>query len=183
MIDNCRDGLIDLILMKQMSRFRRNTINTLQAIYELRNLGVEVYFETDELYASNSKLDFMLTMYSALAQEESRQQSVRVSSGIHERMESGNISKRVRPILGYRKDSFDKIYIYEPEAIAIRTVFMLFVSNIKMHDVDRFIRRDFASLNFSKTFRTRMYDGVISNPRYKGDVVLQKTFKVTTLME
>ena len=177
MMDKCREGLIDLILVKQMSRFGRNTINTLQAIYELRNLGVEVYFETDELYASNSKLDFMLTMYSALAQEESRQQSVRVSSGIHERMESGNISKRVRPILGYRKDSFDKIYIYEPEAIAIRTVFMLFVSNIKMHDVDRFIRRDFASLNFSKTFRTRMYDGIISNPRYKGDVVLQKTFK------
>lgn len=177
MMDKCREGLIDLILVKQMSRFGRNTINTLQAIYELRNLGVEVYFETDELYASNSKLDFMLTMYSALAQEESRQQSVRVSSGIHERMESGNISKRVRPILGYRKDTFDKIYIYEPEAIAIRTVFMLFVSNIKMHDVDRFIRRDFSSLNFSKTFRTRMYDGVISNPRYKGDVVLQKTFK------
>jgi len=177
MMDKCREGLIDLILVKQMSRFGRNTINTLQAIYELRNLGVEVYFETDELYASNSKLDFMLTMYSALAQEESRQQSVRVSSGIHERMESGNISKRVRPILGYRKDSFDKIYIYEPEAIAIRTVFMLFVSNIKMHDVDRFIRRDFASLNFSKTFRTRMYESIISNPRYKGDVVLQKTFK------
>jgi len=177
MMDKCREGLIDLILVKQMSRFGRNTINTLQAIYELRNLGVEVYFETDELYASNSKLDFMLTMYSALAQEESRQQSVRVSSGIHERMESGNISKRVRPILGFRKDSFDKIYIYEPEAIAIRTVFMLFVSNIKMHDVDRFIRRDFASLNFSKTFRTRMYEGIISNPRYKGDVVLQKTFK------
>ena len=126
MMDKCREGLIDLILVKQMSRFGRNTINTLQTIYELRNLGVEVYFETDELYASNSKLDFMLTMYSALAQEESRQQSVRVSSGIHERMESGNISKRVRPILGYRKDSFDKIYIYEPEAIAIWTVFMLF---------------------------------------------------------
>lgn len=177
MMDKCREGLIDLILVKQMSRFGRNTINTLQAIYELRNLGVEVYFEADELYASNSKLDFMLTMYSALAQEESRQQSVRVSSGIHERMESGNISKRVRPILGYRKDTFDKIYIYEPEAIAVRTVFMLFASNIKMHDVDRFIRRDFASLNFSKTFRTRMYDGIISNPRYKGDVVLQKTFK------
>lgn len=119
----------------------------------------------------------MLTMYSALAQEESRQQSVRVSSDIHERMESGNISKRVRPILGYRKDSFDKVYIYEPEAIAIRIVFMLSVVKIKMHDVDRFIRRDFASLNISKTFRTRMYESIISNPRYKGDVVLQKTFK------
>ena len=88
-----------------MSRFGRNTINTFQAIYELRNLGVKVYFETDELYASNSKLDFMLTMYSALAQEESRQQSVRVSAGIHERMESGNIAGRVQPILGYRKDN------------------------------------------------------------------------------
>ncbi len=86
MMDKCREGLIDLILVKQMSRFGRNTINTLQAIYELRNLGVEVYFKTDELYASNSKLDFMLIMYSALAQEESRQQSVRVSSGIHEPM-------------------------------------------------------------------------------------------------
>lgn len=136
-----------------MSRFGRNTINTLQAIYELRNLGIEVYFETDELYASNSKLDFMLTMYSALAQEESRQQSVRVSSGIDERMESGNISKRVRPILGYRKDSFDKIYIYEPEAIAIRTVFMLFVSNIKMPNYELIVvkrRRETAKDEFRK---------------------------------
>ncbi|MDD3999372.1 MAG: hypothetical protein PHX62_00565 [Bacilli bacterium] len=59
----------------------------------------------------------------------------------------------------------------------MRTVFMLFISNIKMHDVDRIIRRDFPSLNFSKSFRTRIYDDIISNPRYKGDVVLQKTFK------
>lgn len=56
-------------------------------------------------------------MYSALEREEARQQTVRVSSGIHERMELGNTSERVRPILGYRKDSFDRIYIYKPEAI------------------------------------------------------------------
>ncbi|MDY4849367.1 MAG: recombinase family protein [Bacilli bacterium] len=91
-----------------MSRFERNSINTLQAIYELRNLGIEVYFETDELYSFNSKLDFMLTMYLALVQEESRQQSVRVFSGINERMESRNISKRVRPILEYKKKDTSK---------------------------------------------------------------------------
>lgn len=59
MMDKCQEELIDLILVKQMSRFGGNTINTLQAIYELRNLGVELYFETDELYASNSNLDFI----------------------------------------------------------------------------------------------------------------------------
>ncbi len=55
MMDKCREGFINLILVKQMSRFGRNTINTLQVIYELRNLGAEVYFETEELCASNSK--------------------------------------------------------------------------------------------------------------------------------
>jgi len=177
MMDKCREGLIDLILVKQMSRFGRNTINTLQAIYELRNLGVEVYFETDELYASNSKLDFMLTMYSALAQEESRQQSVRVSSGIHERMESGNIAGRVQPILGYRKDNNKKIYIYEPEAVFIRTIFLMYACDINMHDVSRWLERDFPNIGKKASYRTTLYADVLKNPRYRGDVILQKTFK------
>lgn len=177
MMDKCREGLIDLILVKQMSRFGRNTINTLQAIYELRNLGVEVYFETDELYASNSKLDFMLTMYSALAQEESRQQSVRVSAGIHERMESGNIAGRVQPILGYRKDNNKKIYIYEPEAVFIRMIFLMYACDINMHDVSRWLERDFPNKGKKASYRTTLYADVLKNPRYRGDVILQKTFK------
>ena len=179
MMDKCREGLIDLILVKQMSRFGRNTINTLQAIYELRNLGVEVYFENDELYASNSKLDFMLTMYSALAQEESRQQSVRVSSGIHERMESGNIAGRVKPILGFRKDKYGKIYIYESEAVFVRIIFLMYASGINMHDVAKWLERDFPDIGKKASYRTTLYNDVLKNPRYRGDVILQKTFKTS----
>lgn len=177
MIDKCREGLIDLILVKQISRFGRNTIDTLRTVYELRKLGIEIYFEEDQLYGSDSRLDFMLTMLSGLAQEESRQTSIRVKSGIKERMESGNIAKRVRPVFGYRKDIIDKLYIYEPEAIVVRIIYLLYASGVKMHDVSNLAIRDFPK-EYSKAFKiTNIYNLYLSNPRYKGTVILQKTFK------
>ena len=177
MIDKCREGLIDLILVKQISRFGRNTIDTLKTVYELRKLGVEIYFEEDQLYGSDSRLDFMLTMLSGLAQEESRQTSVRVKSGIKERMESGNIAKRVRPIFGYRKDITDKIYIYEPEAIIIRIINLLYASGVKMHDISKLAKRDFPDEYGNGVKRSNIYDCYLFNSRYKGTVVLQRTFK------
>jgi len=177
MMDKCRAGKIDLILVKQMSRFGRNTINTLQAIYELRGLGVEIWFENDDIFGSNPRLDFMLTMLSGLAQEEARQQSLRVSSGIRERMESGNIAKRIRPIFGFRKDITDTIYVYEPEAILVRIVFLLYASGIKTHDIAMMAARDFPKDYTNGLSRPHLYDGYLLNTRYKGTVVLQKTFK------
>jgi len=182
MMDKCRAGLIDLILVKQISRFGRNTINTLQAIYELRILGVEVYFEGDDIYSSNSKLDFMLTMLSGLAQEESRQQSIRVGSGIKERLESGNIAKRVRPVFGYRKDITDKIYVYEAEAIPTRIIFLLFAAGIKMHDISALAIRDMPESMYKVFRRTGLYETIVYNPRYKGTVILQKMFKPSYLI-
>lgn len=85
MLHDCQEGKIDLILVKQISRFGRNVAECISVINTLRQQNVEVYFEEDNLYASDTKLDLMLSIFFATAQEESRQISVRVTAGIKEK--------------------------------------------------------------------------------------------------
>ena len=81
MIQDSRDGKIDLILTKSLSRFARNTVDTLTIVRELRSIGVEVFFEKENIYSSDTKVDFMLTIFSSIVQEEARNISENVKWG------------------------------------------------------------------------------------------------------
>lgn len=177
MIDACREHKIDLILCKQMSRFARNTVDSLRYIYELRRLGIEIFFEEDNLYGSNTQLDFNIAMYAAFAQEESRQTSVRVAAGIKERLQSGKIEGFLRATAGFRKDKNKNIYIYEPEAAIIRLIYNLYLSGIIANSIDVLLNRDLDHEDYQYRFFTKASTyRILDNLRYNGDVLLQKTF-------
>ena len=81
MIKDAKAGKIDLILTKSLSRFARNTVDTLTIIRELREKNVDVFFEKENIYSSDTKVDFMLTIFSSIAQEEARNISENVKWG------------------------------------------------------------------------------------------------------
>jgi len=103
MIKDALDGRFDLIITKSISRFARNTVDTLTTIRMLKEKGIEVYFEKEHIFTFDSKGELMLTILSSIAQEESRSISENVKWGCRKRMADGNYSLPYKHFLGYKK--------------------------------------------------------------------------------
>ena len=103
MVRDALDGKIDLIVTKSVSRFARNTVDSLVTVRKLKEKGVEVYFEKENIYTLDSKGELLITIMSSLAQEESRSISENVTWGQRKRFADGKVSLPYRHFLGYRK--------------------------------------------------------------------------------
>ena len=104
MISDCYEGKIDLIITKSISRFARNTVDCLEHVRKLKLIGVEVYFEKENIYSFDSKMELVLTMLSSIAQEESRNISENSKWGIKKRFKDGVAIVNCERFLGYDKD-------------------------------------------------------------------------------
>ena len=104
MIKACKQGKIDLILTKSMSRFGRNTLDTLKTLYEFFNLDVKVYFEKENLNNYDKEMRTMMGIYAGFAQEESKNMSDNIKWGIRERMCEGKVCLNCSRFLGYDKE-------------------------------------------------------------------------------
>ncbi len=175
MLKDCREGKIDLILCKQISRFGRNLIDILSAVYELRDLGVEIYFELDNIFGSSSDTELVLSINSAMAQEESRLISRRVSSGQRENMKAGRWESFFRRIVGYAKDAERNVYVIAHEATVVKMVFTLYLSGFAMRSIANLFRLSGVKIN-GKDVDHNMVHRILSSEKYYGMVVLQKTF-------
>jgi site-specific DNA recombinase len=102
MIELARAGEIDSILVKSISRFARNTVDVLILVRELREIGCIIYFEKENIYSNDPKIDFVLTVLSSIAQEESRSISTNVKWSVQKRFKEGKI--HISRIFGYTKD-------------------------------------------------------------------------------
>lgn len=128
MIDLAMNGSIDLILTKSISRFARNTVVTLQIVRELKAVGVEVWFEKENLHTFDPKCEMMLTIMSSLAQEESRSISENVRWGQQQSMRKGKVHLAYSRFLGYKKGADDRPEIVEEEAAIVRNIYDWFLS-------------------------------------------------------
>lgn len=113
MIEDAEDGKIDLIVTKSISRFARNTLDTLTTIRQLKDAGCEVWFEKENLYSCDGKGEFILTLLSSMAQEESRSLSENVKWGVRKRFSDGKYSLPYAQFLGYKRDKDGKPEIDE----------------------------------------------------------------------
>ena len=127
MIADALAGKIDLILTKSVSRFARNTVDTLQTVRLLKEHGVEVYFEKENIYTFDSKGELLITIMSSLAQEESRSISENVTWGQRKRMQDGKVSLPYKRFLGYEKGADGFPAIAEEEAEIIHLIYRLFL--------------------------------------------------------
>ena len=130
MIEAALAKKIDLIITKSISRFARNTLDTITYVRKLKAVGVEVYFEKENLWSLDDKTEFLLTIMASIAQEESRSISQNVTLGKRWSMKEGRVSFAYKNFLGYKKED-GKIVIDEAQAEIVRLIYMMFLKEGK----------------------------------------------------
>ena len=135
MIQDAKQGKIDLILTKSVSRFARNTVDSLTTIRDLKSHGVEVYFEKENIWTMDSKGELLITIMSSLAQEESRSISENTKWGKRKQMADGKVSLPYSHFLGYDKGPNGSLVINEEEVKTIRLIFSEFLSGHSFGDI------------------------------------------------
>ena len=176
MISDALAGKIDLVVTKSVSRFARNTVDTLTTIRKLKENGVEVFFQKENIYTFDSKGELLLTIMSSLAQEESRSISENVTWGIRKSFSDGKVLMPYGSFLGYRKGE-DGPEIDPDEAEVVKMIYSRFMEGDSAYQIARAlteagIRTPGGKVNWSKT----TVQSILTNEKYTGDAILQKTF-------
>ena len=182
MIADALDGKIDLILTKSISRFARNTVDTLTTVRKLKAIGVEIYFEKENIYTLDSKGELLITIMSSVAQEESRSISENVTWGKRRSMKEGNISLPYSRFLGYEKGEDGMPKIVESEAAIVRQIYALFLEGQTYRNIAQNLTNQNIPTPSGKTiWSVSTVMSILRNEKYKGDALLQKTFTVDFL--
>lgn len=177
MIRDALNGKIDLILTKSISRFARNTVDTLTAIRKLKEKGVEVYFEKENIYTLDAKGEVMITIMSSLAQEESRSISENVTWGKRKSMEDGKFSLAYKRFLGYEKGEDGLPQIVEDEAKTVRKIYELFLEGRAVRSIAEFLTdEEIPTPAGKRVWSVSTIMSILQNEKYKGDALLQKTY-------
>jgi len=183
MVQDALDGKIDLIVTKSVSRFARNTVDSLTTVRKLKEKGVEVYFQKENIYTLDSKGELLITIMSSLAQEESRSISENVTWGKRKRFADGKMSLGYSHFLGYKKGAADgEMEIVEEEAVIVRRIYAEFLAGKSTYDIAARLTEDGVPTPAKKTvWHASTVDSILHNEKYKGDAILQKRFTVDFL--
>lgn len=177
MVQDALNGKIDLILTKSISRFARNTVDTLTTIRKLKEKKIEVYFEKENIYTLDAKGEVMLTIMSSLAQEESRSISENVTWGIRKNMADGKITLAYKHFLGYEKGEDGLPKIVEEEAVIVREIYQLFLDGYTIRKIaETLTERGIPTPRNKKVWSVSTIKSILTNEKYKGDALLQKTY-------
>ena len=194
MVADALDGKIDLIITKSVSRFARNTVDTLTTIRELKAKGVEVYFEEQNIYTLDGKGEVLLTIMSSIAQEESRNISENVTWGMRKRFADGRVSMPYKQFMGYRRGKNGVPEVVEAEARIIQTIFRRFLEGATPAIIARELnavgipcpsRKSLLGEDEIEAAKARKktarwspstVESILTNEKYKGDAILQKTY-------
>ncbi len=182
MIADALDGKIDLIITKSVSRFARNTVDSLTAVRKLKDKGVEVYFEKEGIYTFDSKGELLITIMSSLAQEESRSISENVTWGQRKRFADGKVSIPYKSFLGYKKGENGLPEIVPEEAETVRRIYRMFISGHTFNQIAKALEQDgILTPRGCKTWQTGTIESILTNEKYKGSAILQKKFTIDFL--
>lgn len=177
MIADALAGKIDLILTKSVSRFARNTVDTLTHVRQLKDAGVEVYFEKENIWTLDSKGELLITIMSSLAQEESRSISENVTWGHRKRFATGKIMVPYASLLGYKKGADGNLVVDENQAVIVRRIYARFLQGATPHTIASELTADAIPTPRGKTiWPASTIRSILTNEKYKGDALLQKTF-------
>lgn len=136
---DCRDGKIDLILMKSLSRFGRNTLDVLLMLDELTKSNVVVYFGTENIYSNEPRVKKYITMIAVAYKEESRQKSEAIKWGIRQRSLHGHVKLNHSQFLGYSRDDNGNLVIIEKEAKIVQLIYNLFLQDCGCRKIKRYV--------------------------------------------
>lgn len=185
MISDAMAGKIDLIITKSVSRFARNTVDSLSTIRKLKEHNIECYFEKENIWTFDSKGELLLTIMSSLAQEESRSISENVTWGQRKRMADGKVSFAYSRFMGLDKDKeTGKIVVNPEQAKVVKLIFRLFLEGLTPHAIAvELTNRSIKTPGGKDVWNQQTVRRMLSNEKYKGDALLQKEFTVDFLQK
>lgn len=177
MIRQCRKGKIDMILAKSVSRFARNTVDTLSYTRELRSMGIPVIFEEQNINSIYPESEFLITIHGAFAQSESEGISSRVKCGKHQAMRTGKANIQYKTLLGYEKGPDGEMVVNAEQAETVRKIYELYLSGQTLRNIKETLETGgFKNSAGTTEWTTSNLRTILSDEKYCGDVLLQKTF-------
>lgn len=177
MVSDALAGKIDLIVTKSVSRFARNTVDSLSTVRKLKEKGVEVFFEKENIYTFDGKGELLITIMSSLAQEESRSISENVTWGQRKRFADGKVSMPYKRFLGYEKGEDGSPKIIESEAEIVRMIYRLFMEGKTTSAITQHLaEKGILTPGGKQKWQVATVDSILTNEKYKGDALLQKRF-------
>lgn len=182
MIADALSGKINLILTKSVSRFARNTVDTLTTVRKLKEKGVEVYFEKENIFTMDSKGELLITIMSSLAQEESRSISENVTWGQRKRFSDGKVSLPYKQFLGYEKGPDGMPKIVPEQAETVKLIYRLFLEGLMPSTIaNELTSRAILTPSGKTQWQASTVESILTNEKYKGDALLQKCYTVDFL--
>ena len=186
MIDDCMAGKIDMVITKSISRFARNTVDCLQYIRMLKEKGIPVVFEKENINSMDAKGEIMLTIMASLAQQESQSISENVKMGIAFRNQNGEVRVNTSRFLGYtsgRDEENKKILIIVPEeAEIVKRIFREYLEGASLQQIANGLEADGKVTGAGKTkWPPNSLRNILQNEKYIGDALLAKTYTVDFL--
>lgn len=178
LMTECRAGKVDIILTKSISRFGRNSLETIQRLRELRSKNIDVYFEKENIHLLDPAVQHVIEIYCALAQNESENKSYNIRWGIHEGFRSGTSGYQNFPCYGYRYDKTKQILTIVPkEAKVVRMIFDLRLQGYSLGRISaELTKRAIPSPNGKPVWSRECIRKILCNEKYTGSVMLQKTY-------
>ena len=177
MIADALSGRIDLIITKSVSRFARNTVDSLTTIRQLKEKGVEVYFEKENIWTFDGKGELLITIMSSLAQEESRSISENVTWGKRKRMADGKVSIPFDHFLGYDRGPNGELIINPEQAETVRLIYELFLEGLTPHSIAaQLTEMGIPTPAHKEVWLQGTVLSILTNEKYKGDALLQKYY-------
>ena len=177
MIRLCRQRKIDIILTKSLSRFARNTVDSLGYIRELRALGIAVISEKENINTLTAESEMLITIMSCFAQAESESISKNVSWGVRQSFKNGNVPMQYARLLGYRKGHDGNAEIIPEEAEVVKEIYRCYLDGMSMNLIaDRLNEKGLTTKGGSSPYRKTVVQRILTNEKYTGDALLQKTY-------
>ena len=182
MIDDALAGKIQLIVTKSVSRFARNTVDSLTTIRKLKENGVEVYFEKEGIWTFDSSGELLLTVLSSISQEEARSISENTTWGQRKRFADGKVSVAFKYFLGYDRGEDGNLVINPEQAQTVKLIYKLFLSGLSYTAIGKELtKRGIKSPKGNDNWCPGTIQRILTSEKMKGDALLQKKYTVDFL--
>lgn len=177
MVEDALAGKLDLIITKSVSRFARNTVDSLTTVRELKEKGVEIYFEKENIWTLDAKGELLITIMSSLAQEESRSISENTTWGKRKMFADGRASIGFKHFLGYKRGENGEFVIDEEQAVTVRYIYKRYLEGYSTYKIACELTEMGIKTPAGKDkWHQSSVMSILQNEKYKGDALLQKTF-------
>ena len=182
MIRQCKQKKIDLILTKSIQRFARNTLDCINYTRILRQLGIGVLFEKENINSLPPDSEFMITMYGAMAQSESESISSNIRRGRQMHAKVGTLKVPCYRLYGYEKDTEGKFRVIPEQAEIVRELYKRYESGASLRNLQDWLEENQIKTVLGESkWTTTSIKSILTNEKYCGDVLLQKTFRTDVI--